>query len=416
MKVRLTKATLRTGGGVIASLLLLLSFQNCGKAGFDSELDSNVSTSGDAALIAKYGESAASKIQGIPFAFDATFDTITYNSCAETQLRNAPGFFTLMAGAYSSGGIKVRDEFYSYADQNFKPIYPETKLSDNQYREYLYDSPVNAKVVPNMAVRVKNSLTDVFRVNSQVTLWSDVMPMVGTLTNALVMDAYSKQGVTANYFPFSPDQRVMEAAWTLNSDEKNADDLRNVFMTSGILSLTYMTEGKDISAVKSAASAYPYKTAYGKGYSLTFSSRGGVASNPNRVLAQVLESDLSNPGVGGRAWICNRRLAVVSTIDATKNPTLCPAHSYSDLKNPTIRAELALARRHLRADQWDVNVSLGCAVPKAGVSCYKEVQVGQNPVVEYDLSKECFRTNKADYTNGVPNSHCMHFISICTRD
>jgi hypothetical protein len=36
--------------------------------------------------------------------------------------------------------------------------------------------------------------------------------------------------------------------------------------------------------------------------------------------------------------------------------------------------------------------------------------------VEYDLTKECFRTNKSDYLNGVPNSNCMHYITVCTRD
>lgn len=421
MKVRFNKATWRTGSGLLASLVLLVSFQNCGKAGFDADLESDIASGdGDAALIAKYGESTAQKVQGIPFAFDATFDTITYNSCAETALRNAPGFFTLMAGAYSTGGIKLKNEFYDYADQNFKPIYPEVRLSENQYKEYLADSPVNAKVIPNMAIRVKNSLTDIFRANANVTLWTDVVPMVGNLTDSLVMDSYAGKGMVANYFPFSPEQRVMEGTWTMNSDEKSADDIRNVFMSSGVLALTYMLEGSDLSSVKSSGSTYPYRSAYGRGYGLTFAPPGGATSNPNRILAQVLESDLSSPSVATKAWTCNRSYKVISTSDLNKNPTLCPAHTFSELKNPGVRAEMAIVRRHLRADQWDVNVIKGCAVPKGGASCYKETPVTAGgityPVVEYDSAKECFRSNKSDYVNGVPNSNCMHYITVCTRD
>lgn len=421
MKVRFNKAAWRAGSGILATLLLLVSFQNCGKAGFDAELDSNLgSGSTDAALVAKYGESTALKVQGIPFSFDATFDTITYNSCAETSLRGKVGFFTLMAGAYSTGGIRIKNGFFDYVDQNFKPIYPEVRISENQYKEYLADAPDNVGVVPNMAIRMKSSLTDVVRSTEKVALWADVIPMVGKLTDSLVMDAYVTKGITANYFPFSPEQRILEATWTNNPDEATADEIRNVFMSSGVLALTYMQEGKDISEVRSAGTAYPYKTAYGKGYSLTFAPPGGATSNPNRILSQVLESDLSAPGVGTRGWSCGRVFSVISTYDANKDPTLCPTHNYSDLKDPYIRTELSIVRRHLRADQWDINITKRCAVPKGGTGCYKEtpVVVGATtyPVVEYDLTKECFRPNKSDYLNGVPNSSCLNFITVCTRD
>lgn len=416
MKVRFNKTAWRAGSGIVASFLLMVSFQNCGKAGFDAELDSTLTPgSADAALSAKYGESTAQKVQSIPFAFEANFDTITYNSCAETQLRNTPGFFSIMAGAYSTGGIKLKTEYFSYADQNFNPIYPATTLSENQYKEFLADSPANVDVTPNLAVRVKNSLTDVYTTNSSVTLWSDVIPMVGKLTDTLVMDSYSAKGVTANYFPFSPEQRVMEAALNFNSSEELADQFRNVFMSSGVLALTFIPPNSEIFKVKTASTTTPVKTAYGKGYNMTFSPypvSGGAATNPNHVLAQLLETDLATPGVGAKAWNCSRVYKVVRSQDAA---TYCPAHTYNDLKNATIRSELAIARRHLRADQWDVNVSYRCVVPKGGVSCYKEESVNGAPVVEYDLTKECFRSN-GSYSGAVPNSRCMHFVTVCTRD
>lgn len=428
MKLPFKKAYLRMGASFAALTVLLMSFQNCGKAGFDGELQESIpSEMSEAALFEKYGETNGRKVQAIPFAFEASFDTITYNSCAEAGLANAPGFFTLMAGSYTSGGFKIKNDFFSYADSNFKPIYPEVSLSENQYKEYLGDSPENFGLRPNMAIRVKNSLSDIFKVDNNVTLYKDVIPLVGRLTDSLIMDAMMTKGITANYFPFSQDERVVEGSWTYNPSEQSADEIRNIFMNSGILALTFGMDGKELNEVKSPSSSYPYRVAYGRGYSLTFGPPAPGAgqpapatSNPNRVLAQVMESDLATPGTNARSWRCDRRYRVVSTYDQNKNPGLCPPHTFQELKNPAIRAELAIARRHLRADLWDVNVLQGCVIPKGGKSCYKETPVKANdveyPVVEYNLSNECFRTNKADYLNGVPNSSCMHFVSICTRD
>lgn len=430
MKVRFNKTTWRAASGIIASFILVVSFQNCGKAGFDSELDSTLAAgTSDAALSAKYGESTAAKVSSIPFAFDAGFDTITYNSCAETHLRNNKAFTSLQAGAYTTAGVKIKDEFFAYADSNFKPVHPETALSLNQYKEFLADSPANAGAVATAAIRVKNSLTDVYTTSSQVTLWSDVVPMVGKLTDPLVMDAFLKQddatkvvqkGITANYFPFSPEQRVMEANLNFNSSEELSEEFRNIFMSSGVLSLTYMpANAEEIYKVRSPSSAYPVKSAYGKGYSLTFTpypTSPSASTNPNRVLAQVVETDLSSPGVGAKTWNCqNRMYRIIRAQDAA---SLCPNHTYNEIKNnPTIRTELSIMRRHLRADQWDVNVALRCVVPKGGISCYKEENLAAKGFaeVEYDVSKECFRSN-GTYGGAIPTSKCMHYVTVCTRD
>lgn len=419
MKVRLNKTAWRAAGGILASFVLVVSFQNCGKAGFDAELDSTLDSGmSDAALAAKYGESTAAKVQAIPFAFESTIDTITYNSCADTSLRNNTAFSSLKVGAFTSGGIKIKDEFFNYADQNFKPVYPEPTLTENQYKEYLADSPANNGAVANMAIRVKNSLTDVYTATNNVVLWTDIVPLVGNLTDSLVMDAYGTKGVTANYFPFSPEARVMEAALNFNTSEELAEEYRNIFMSSGVLALTYMADNAEIYKVRAATDAYPVKSAYGKGYSLAFvpgSSAAGVHSgNPNRVLASVLETDLSGTGVGAKNWNCNRAYRVVRKEDRA---SYCPEHTFADLSNSSIRQELAVMRRHLRADQWDVNVSYRCVVPKGATSCYKEENMAAKGFaeVEYDTTKECFRTN-GTYSGAIPSSKCMHYVTVCTRD
>lgn len=414
MKVRLNKTTWRAAGGILASFMLIVSFQNCGKAGFDSELDGNVDLGlSDAELTAKYGTTTGAKVSSIPFAFEAGFDTITYNSCADSHLRNNNAFFSIKAGAYSSGGIKIADRFFEYADTNFKPVYPETSLTTSQYKEYLADSPINAGAVATAAIRVKNSLQDVFTATNKLTLWTDVVPMVAPLTDSLVMDSIVQKGLTANYFPFSPESRVMEATLNFNSNESLANEYRNVFMTSGVLALTYLVNNGELYQVRSPSSALPVKTAYGRGYSLVFGQAGGATNNPNNQLAGVTEYNLENPTQVIKNWNCSRKYKVIRAQDAS---SLCPAQSYSDLaSNMARRAELAVVRRHLRADQWDVNVDLRCVVPKAGVSCYKEETVGGAPVVEYNLAKECFREN-GSYSSGTPSSRCMHWVTICTAD
>lgn len=414
MKVRFKKATWRAAGGILASFVLIVSFQNCGKAGFDSELDSNLDVGlSDAELTAKYGSSTGAKVASIPFAFEAGFDTITYNSCADSHLRNNNAFFSIKAGAYTSGGIKIADRFFDYADTNFKPVYPETSLTANQYKEYLADSPVNAGAVANMAIRVKNSLHDVFTATNKLTLWSDVVPMVAPLTDPLVMDSFVQKGVTANYFPFSPESRVLEATMSFNSNESLANEYRNVFMTSGVLALSYMVNNGELYQVRAPSSTLPVKSAYGRGYSLVFGQAGGATNNPNNQLAGVTEYNLENPTQVLKSWNCSRKYKVIRAQDAT---SLCPAQSYSDIAgNAARRAELAVMRRHLRADQWDVNVDLRCVVPKTGVSCYKEESINGAAVVEYNLANECFREN-GSYSGTTPNSRCMHWVSVCTRD
>ncbi|MGZ3770660.1 MAG: hypothetical protein ACXVCP_13700 [Bdellovibrio sp.] len=425
MKVRLDKTSWRIAGGLVVSSILVFTFQNCGKAGFDTQTETSSSTAmTDAQLTAKYGEATAAKVEAIPFAFDSAFDTISYNSCATDGLNTDPAFFSLKAGAYSTGGIKINTAFFDYADQNFNPVYPETSLTVNQYKEFLADSPANNGTIPTMALRVKNSLTDVYVQNgsgSTVALNKDVIPMVSMLTDSLIMESVVSKGVTASYFPFSPEQKIMEGALSFNTGEGLADDFRNILMSTGVLALTYLPNNSEANAVRSSTNATKsVNSAYGKGYSMTFAPfpvAGAASSNPNHVLTQITEVDLANPTAAASSWNCHHVYAVVSTKDIQANPSLCPSMSYDTIKaNASYRAELDLLRRHLPADKWDINVAAGCIVPKGNTSCYKEESINGSPVVQYDLTKECFRDNKADYANGIPNSRCMNFITVCTRN
>jgi hypothetical protein len=418
MKARWSKTTWRAVSGIVASLILVLSFQNCGKAGFDAELDSSIDSSlSDAELVAKYGSTQAGRIAGIPFSFDARFDQITYNSCAETQLTGNDAFFSLKAGAYrpAVGGVKLRQTFIDYINSNFYPIYPETTISQNQYKQYLADSPKNANSVPVMAVRVKSSLNDVYSTTNAVVLNTDVIPMVGYLTEPGVMDSYvAGNAPSATFFPFSAQFKVLEAKMNFNSSEGLARNYRNILMNSGALTLAYMEDSTTPFKPRSPASSTTLTTAYGRGYAFTFSQPTGatVANIPSNNIYAIREYDLENPSVAVANWDCSRKYKIIRSQDAA---SLCPAHTISDLTNESIRAEMEIVRRQYPADQWDFNVNYRCAVPKGSVSCYKEESFQGTPVgVNYGLTTDCFQPY-GTYTGSTPLPRCAQFISICLK-
>lgn len=418
MKVRWSKTTWRAVSGIVASLILVLSFQNCGKAGFDAELDSSIDTSvSDAELVAKYGSTLAGRVSNIPFAIDARFDQITYNSCAESQLSGNSAFFSLKAGAYrpAVGGVKLRQTFIDYVNSNFYPVYPETTISQNQYKQYLADSPANNNAVPVAAIRVKSNLDTVYSSTTSVVLNTDVIPMIGYLTDSGVMDSYvAGNAPSATYFPFSSSFKVMEAKMNFNTSEGIAVSYRNILMNTGALTLGYMVDSTTPYKLRAPASTSPQTVGYGRGYAFTFSRPAGAGAQniPANQLAALREYDLETPSSTVANWDCSRIYKIIRSQDAA---TYCPQHSITDLTNETIRAEMEIVRRQYPADQWDFNVTYRCAVPKGSTSCYKEeTYQGAAVGVNYSVATDCFQPY-GTYTGTTPLPRCANYISICMK-
>ncbi|MFM6926918.1 MAG: hypothetical protein ACKOX6_00550 [Bdellovibrio sp.] len=428
MKVRFNKATWRTVGAICASFVLVVSFQNCGKAGFDSSLDDTLDSSSlDAALTSKYGSSTAAKVTDIPFAFDAGFDQIAYNSCAESgSLSTSSAYFGLKAGAYQTSGLSLNSAFFDYADANFKPIYPATSLSKAQYEEFLADSPKNIKAQMMMAIRERSNIANVYAKNTQLASGTDVIPLVDSLTSAYVMETLiSERGSASRFFPFSSGSRVMEASLRYNSDQSMADSLRTVLQNVGQLALTFNNDATSLGSVISDTASEPIHTAYGKGYRFSFNQPVGVSNGymPENIVSDLQEVDLSTGNVVS-SWNCSRVYKMVLLRDST-NPAsagYCPPHTAADLENATIRKELEIVRRQFRADQWHVNVTYKCMVPKGTTpSCYTENLVnGTGQGVQYSTSAECYNpivgNSSANYPSGIiPGARCMNYATICTK-
>jgi hypothetical protein len=208
-----------------------------------------------------------------------------------------------------------------------------------------------------------------------------------------------------------------------NADEPLSRSVRDDLMNAGLFTLSYLDDATDATTIRSALTDFPVKKAYGRGYRMTFantispmgSSLGLATNNPNNILTDIQEIDLST-GAFAKAWTCNgnRRYMVVRQADQA---TYCPREDISLMADANYRNELAIARRHLKAEYWDINVSLRCVVPKSPVSCYSEEQInGTAAGVQYSRASECYQSGKTDYLGGtIPVKRCAQFVTICNR-
>jgi len=415
--------------------LLLFAFQNCGKAGFDSALDG----AADQASVA--GDTSA------PFAFNATFDQITYSSCFGTGLSSNPAFFTLKAGAYDGGGVNLTSDFITYVNSKLKPQYPSTVVTVEQMKAYVGETAENANATLQMALRTRGAPQQVRNpTGSNPALNVDYVNMMTDLTDDRIMEPiFRSQGASINYFPLgiNQTQRVMEAKITYNSDEGVAYSLRNDLVNNGMLALTYTgPAGTSAFAARVPLSATTTNTAgqtttdstiaYGRGYNLGFSSDvayytkilhpelGAPASNtavpnsrnPNNILVSISEVNLANTTVAAGSWTCapDRRYVIVRATEAT----LCPADSIDRMGDANYRRELEIIRRHLPASQWDVSIDRRCVVPKAG-TCYNNAGGTAEEAVEYDQTKECYQGLQG-LANPAISKRCAQYVTICNRN
>ncbi len=456
MKFRLTTPIWKVCTILIGSAALVFSFQNCGKAGFDSGLDEGLAQSStDPELDQQFGKSDAEKVAAIPFAYDLIVDQIAYNSCSGANVPSTPGFFTFKLGSYTSkGGLKLREDFVTYVNKNFKAVSPAMYLSDLQIKNFLAASPENKAAQPQFAIRGRGNPQQVRSSNTTLNENVDYFNLLGDLTNdrfmdPLVQSMVAMQGnsnpvyVPTQFFPFavSSIQRTVETSISFNSNEAIAQALRNDFGRNAQLAMTYTSkEIGDPYVARTPIDSTDTNAAYGRAYIPVFAIAaapytlqadysamnppvmvppitpkaatgcpGGSCqpawSTPNNIMTGISEVNLEGSAVGtGATWNCNpkRRYVIIKASDSKA----CPKESYAAIQGgitgagviPAISAqdyqtELEIVRRSLPAEDWDVNIQLRCAVPKTNTStCYPdEVINGVSVSVEYDQTVECFQ-------------------------
>jgi hypothetical protein len=422
MRTDVRSNLLKSFSAVFTCGLLVFAFQNCGKAGFDSALEDG------SAVNASVGSDTSA-----PFAFNATFDQITYNSCFGSGLSTNAAYFTIKAGSYDGGGVNLTSNFITYANTKLKPQYPSTTVTVEQMKAYVGETVENNTATLQMALRTRGAPQQVRNpTGSNPSLNVDYINLMYDLTDDRIMEPiFRGMGGIVNYFPLAATatQRVMEAKITYNSDEGVAYSLRNDLANNGMLALTYTgPTGTSAFAARMPSSSKDTTTAYGRGYTMMFAADiapltqairqsttvAPNSRNPNNILVGIQEFDLLNPSSNiGASWSCaqGRRYAIVKAADA---PTYCPADSVDRMGDATYRRELEIVRRHLAASQWDVSVDRRCVVPKSG-SCYNNAGGTAEEAVEYDQTLECYQGLQG-LANPAIAKRCAQYVSICLRN
>ena len=398
-------------GILVISVSVLMLFQNCSQG-----------VPGDGLTTE---EKAASQMD---FAYDTTLDQISYMSCAMmgTTSFDQSAYFTFRAGAYRSGGIKLTDEFLS---QN-------AMKSQTWQSETLSLSAANTNTVLQVALRTKANLQSIETTSGTPTLGSDFNNMFEELgTTDLNTYFLQQNGQRVRYMRdgTSTGGRIEGSLYFLNNPTL-AEGLRTNLTNSDIFALTYtdmQNQGTDQTPARAPGSvvptlpsptggATPYPNylqnaqqyVYGKGYRFTFAPPSQAMTSSayanDVLLMSVTETNLDNSAdqTNISGWTCPMHFMIVRYEDAASvGCNIGPDPAYAGPTDP-----LALARNSLRVEDWYIDMTHMCIVPKKpGYGCY-----GPQPYVQYDLTNnfwEYFPTQ-----NTAVNPLPVSFASICVRN
>jgi hypothetical protein len=396
---------------VAFALFVTITFQNCGKAGFDS-----VSSETKLSLGQVSAEKAAS-----PFAYKATFDEISHMSCynqGSDNVQPSKGYYTFHVGGFSSGGgINVTPEFLSYAKTNLKPLSPGAPITNDQIKQFLADTPINQGATVLFAGRMNKKLTSIAYPDSVPAprYGTDYVTMSIDLTDDRMSNQLvSNGGVNQNFFPVAP---IISPMTTRNFESRilytnfyEVAGIREYLRSGGLLTLTFPTSISNTSP-RSPGNADEF--AYGTGYRISMAGNYTGEGVSDNLLTGVEEFSLENDRATGAQFTCDIRLRIFRKNEG------CTAESAGLNRDAAYYARLARVRRHLKAEYWDVNLDprYMCAVPKYG-DCYPPTKFSNGTLlpVAYDGGACYDATNKSIWDGRTPpNNWCMNYVSICHK-
>jgi hypothetical protein len=353
----------------------------------------------------------------LDFSYDAKIDQVAFMSCphyATDQLPNSNDlnrpYFTFRAGAYRTGGLKLKENFFS--ELGMRP-------ADSQ-AEILSLSPKNTRTVLQLGVRNRQDKQQLYR-NGDLTKGQDyfnVFAELGTedvsktLVNTPV--GWSLRHIRNGKPGGLRFEGDLSFTSIYNFPAGNADPggVVRVLSSDMLLALTYTQSdaaGLDYLARSPAqfngGTDTDAKTnVYGIGYELSFTQPAGVnASYPTAVLNGVREVPLSTAGITNPStWDCpaNLRLRIVRPADAIPGGV---ANCTKKPDPPVLDSRFQAIRNSLRTEDWYVNLDVPnpCIVSKKAESCYKPTDT-----VAYPPQDAC-------QTNG--GATCVAYVSICQR-
>lgn len=388
---QLSRVTSLTGSFLLC-LVMMLGFQNCTQPMDNGGVDRLLSEAED-----------------LDFAYDVTFDQVAYMSCSNMNYGtyDSGAYFTLRAGAYRTGGLRLTEAFRASVNKK-KPAVQAEMLSM---------SPANAGTSLQAALRLRSNYQGlVVRSGSGMSgaEYQTAFEPVGTIdVNTLLVDL--KDNERLRYMRNGTAQGTrFEASLHFTDSHVLAESIRNHLTNNAFLGLTFthamgtgsLSEARSPAHIFEDSGTTPQRSVYGRGYNISFAApnvAGLYGQFPRAVLSDVNEINTVNPvdreGLG--AWSCPAALQfrIIRAEDVGKPNTNCVMQP--DPATPS--SELSLVRNSLRSEDWYVDMANRCIIPKktSGRGCY-----GNFDTVVYNLSSAC---------NPDANTTCVSFASVCYR-
>lgn len=445
---------------------MLFGFQNCGKAGFDSE-------DGGTATLASLstGDTA---FENAPFPYDLQLNTISYMTCPAASKNGATdnatlrkAFYNIRAGGYDnsvyrstfipsetdpkkisnvlSGGLGLSADFLSFIQSKFGR--KDAELVTRGLASY--GTTVLAQ--PALAMIYEERTFDTSGFNYDNSLF---VPMLGYLDSGDQIARLSKQASLAvptervsSFSALDPSRKGVVGSMAWGTSESNSIDLTREVGGSLILASAFSSGG--IKNLLSPKGVSPVDKIYGRGYRFTMGANsatvGGKYFQSGRSvhLRGITELDLSQKPAKdlssqeGANWSCFS-LRIVRPADRLRQATgepetnpgvfsythssgtvipgvraACPNQFQGNLTGDT-RLQLEMARRVLPADNWMINTDpdFMCAVPTpkglGSGQCYLSGDENAGAYINYAA-----KTNN-DCGGGSKNE-CPAYVSICYR-
>ncbi len=444
--------------------LILFSFQNCGRSGFQTYSE-------DALLSSSVAGLSPGGTASAPIAYDVGLDTIAYNSCVPS-VKGSSNYFTLRASAGGTkGGVRLTSDFMSSAASTLKPILGNPDVLDVQYKELI--EKTNAGLEAQVALRSVSDLRAAYTGAVQNGIWGTfdylvddawMTPIVDSArrkNNAWVgYSAQAPQGANRLDFNFSQDFPASDY-W---SSMLNAQQFRTCVVQGcqnyGQFNIAVgFSEPSSNTLIRSPASYTNAQTkAYGRGYQLHFGYPSNIAGTGLRVVKGITEYNMvDNTQVvennAATQWSC-MEIPIMSSMQrgsSTQPQTSSVDNRFATtdanhyLCNPMTgnfaasiynQVNLAKIREILPPSQWQLGyqnfagTTRLCVVP-IGMDCYPTAETfpnynstGQsNPYpyyVEYDPTRSCINednmaTQLTRTDTGAWSGVCAHYVTICTK-
>jgi hypothetical protein len=393
-------------GFAVAVIGTLLAFQNCAQAPETSLTGSN---------------SASSYTQNLPLAVKGQIDTIAYMSCSEIKDSvDKRAYFTFRAGAYSdqTGGLQLTQEFIN-ATQHY---------TDTERAKSFADSEPNGDTLYSLSIRSAANyqapwVSETINVGEELDAFLPPLD-APEISGALAATAHAPRDsadARINYFPGVSTQRLMEASLRFYKFDNVMKDTRNALEGGGnspggsLLVAGFSGSSDPMNTTlrappNSAAAPGGAAPVYGKGFRILFAVPPGVNNGEKRVISSdpsaITEMDLmySPPLATNAQWDCPSvyKFVIVRPEDKAAAKVVCNA-TVDRFANATEQAMLGALRRVLRVEDWFIDITNRCVMPKrTGDYCYGALG---GRTIQYGLNS-C--------TNGT-GTMCPHYVSVCIR-